>query len=266
MISFHIFFIAIIQGITEFLPISSSAHLIILPYLMKVSDQGVIIDISAHFGSLFAIIIYYKKDSLALSKGFVQFFVMKTKEKEFLFFLKILIATIPVVIIGLLFKLYRLDIIFRSVEIIGWTMIIFGILLFLTDKFCEEKNSLETWSWRNAFFVGIFQALALIPGVSRSGITITSLRLFGYNRYDSIKISLLMAIPTILLSGFFITPQILIDNNITIIEILIPFTLSFITALIVLKIMVKYVYIFRFTPYVIYRILLGVVLLYITYY
>ena len=266
MISFHIFFIAIIQGITEFLPISSSAHLIILPYLIKVSDQGVIIDISVHLGSLLALLIYFKKDSLILLKGLMQFFLLKFQKKEFFLFFKIIVATIPVSFIGIIFKIYHLDIIVRSIEIIGWTMIVFGVLLYYADKFGKEKKTLENLSFRDAIIMGLFQALALIPGVSRSGVTITGFRIFGYSRYDAIKISLLMSIPTIILSGFFIYPEVLNENKISFFQVLIPFVISFFTAIIALNLMVKYIYVFRFTPYVIYRIILGFILLYLFYF
>ena len=265
MISFHIFFIAIIQGITEFLPISSSAHLIILPYLIKVSDQGMIIDISVHLGSLLALLIYFKKDSLILLKGLGQFFLLKFQKKELILFLKIIVATIPVSFIGLIFKIYHLDIIVRSIEIIGWTMIVFGVLLYYSDKFGKEKKTLENLSFRDAIIMGLFQAVALIPGVSRSGVTITGFRIFGYSRYDSIKISLLMSIPTIILSGFFVYPEVINENKISFFQVLTPFVISFFTAIIALKLMVKYIYVFRFTPYVIYRIVLGFILLYLSY-
>jgi len=265
MFSFHIFFIAIIQGITEFLPVSSSAHLIILPYIMKVSDQGVLIDISVHLGSLLALIVFFKKESIILCKGLIQFFSLKLQKEEFFLLLRIIIATIPICIFGLIFKIYRLDIIVRSIELIGWTMIIFGILLFYADKLGKEKKSLKNLSYKESLFIGFFQAFALIPGVSRSGISITGFRIFGYNKYDAIRISLLMSIPTIILSAFFISPEILEEKKISIIEILIPFIISFITALLTLKIMVKYIYVFGFTPYVIYRIFLGFILLFMAY-
>ena len=265
MFSFHIFFIAIVQGITEFLPISSSAHLIMIPYIMKVSDQGVLIDISVHLGSLLALIIFFKKESVILFKGLIQFFSLKWQKEEFFLLLKIIIATIPICLFGLIFKIYRLDIIVRSIELIGWTMIIFGITLFYADKLGKEKKSLKNLSFRESLFIGFFQAFALIPGVSRSGISITGFRIFGYNKYDAIKISLMMSIPTILLSAFFISPEILEEKNIGIIEILIPFILSFITAFVTLKVMVRYVYVFGFSPYVIYRIFLGIILLSMAY-
>ena len=265
MFSFHIFFIAIVQGITEFLPISSSAHLIMIPYIMKVSDQGVIIDISVHLGSLLALIIFFKKESVILFKGLIQFFSLKWQKEEFFLLLKIIIATIPICLFGLIFKIYRLDIIVRSIELIGWMMIIFGIILFYADKLGKEKKSLKNLSFRESLFIGFFQAFALIPGVSRSGISITGFRIFGYNKYDAIKISLMMSIPTILLSAFFISPEILEEKNISIIEILIPFILSFITAFVTLKVMVRYVFVFGFSPYVIYRIFLGIILLSMAY-
>ena len=265
MFSFHIFFIAIVLGITEFFPFSSSAHLIMIPYIMKVSDQGVLIDISVHLGSLLALIIFFKKESVILFKGLIQFFSLKWQKEEFFLLLKIIIATIPICLFGLIFKIYRLDIIVRSIELIGWTMIIFGMLLFYADKLGKEKKSLKNLSFRESLFIGFFQAFALIPGVSRSGISITGFRIFGYNKYDAIKISLMMSIPTILLSAFFISPEILEEKNISIIEILIPFILSFITAFVTLKVMVRYVYVFGFSPYVIYRIFLGIILLSMAY-
>ncbi len=266
MISFHIFFIAIIQGITEFLPISSSAHLIILPYLMKVQDQGVLIDISVHLGSLLALIFFFKKESIILFKGLIQFFSLKLQKEEFVLLLKIIVATIPICVFGIIFKIYRLDIVVRSIELIGWTMIIFGILLFYADKFGKEKKSLKNLSFKESIFIGFFQVFALIPGVSRSGISITGFRIFGYNKYNAIKISLMMSIPTIILSAFFISPEILEEKKISILEILIPFILSFIAAFLALKLMVKYIYIFGFAPYVIYRIFLGLILLFLAYY
>jgi undecaprenyl-diphosphatase len=144
-------------------------------------------------------------------------------------------------------------------------MIIFGILLFFADKFGSEKKSLKNLNFKESLFIGLFQAFALIPGVSRSGISITGFRIFGYNKYDAIKISLMMSIPTILLSAFFISPEILEEEKIGIFEILIPFILSFITAFLTLKIMVRYIYVFGFTPYIIYRIFLGIILLFIAY-
>ena len=156
MFSFHIFFIAIIQGLTEFLPISSSAHLIILPYLMKVSDQGVLIDISVHLGSLLALIVFFKEETIILFKGLIQFFSLKLQKEEFFLLLKIIIATIPICLFGLIFKIYRLDIIVRSIELIGWTMIIFGILLFYADKYGREKKSLKNLSYKDSILIGFF--------------------------------------------------------------------------------------------------------------
>ncbi len=265
MISFHIFFIAIIQGITEFLPISSSAHLIILPYLMKVSDQGVLIDISVHLGSLLALMLFFKKETIILYIGLIQFFSFKLQKEEFVLLLKIIVITIPICFFGLIFKIYRLDIMVRSIELIGWTMIIFGILLFYADKFGKEEKTLKNLSFKETIIIGFFQVFALIPGVSRSGVSITGFRIFGYNKYDAIKISLLMSIPTILLSAFFISPEILEEKKINFLELFIPFILSFITAILALKVMVKYIYVFGFTPYVLYRISLGLILLYIAY-
>ena len=145
-------------------------------------------------------------------------------------------------------------------------MIVFGFLLFYADKFGKEKKSLEDLNFKDIAIIGLFQSFALFPGVSRSGITITGFRIFGYSKYDSIKISLLMSIPTIILSGFFISPEILEENNISVLAILVTFILSFFSAIIALNLMIRYIYKFGFKPYVIYRIVLGLILLYIAYF
>ena len=170
--------LSIVQGITEFLPISSSAHLILLSKYFNFSNSNLTLDLSLHLGSLLAITLYFKKDL----KNFIQNKIL---------FLKIIITSIPITLIGfVLVKFNYLDF-FRNYKVIGWSTLIFGLVLFISDQRKTNKNIETNFSYRNAIFIGLFQVLALIPGVSRSGITITGARFLNLNRIDSAKISFL---------------------------------------------------------------------------
>ena len=266
MISLHIFFVSILQGLTEFLPISSSAHLIILPMIMSVKDQGIVFDISVHLGSLFALLIFFKEDTVYLIKGFINLIVLDIRKKEAELLMKLIAATIPVLGLGLFFKIHDLDTLLRSIELIGWTMILFGVLLYFTDRFGEQNKKLGNWNYKDALLMGFFQMVALIPGVSRSGITISGSRLLGYNRYDSIRLSMLMSIPTILASGGLLAPGLFkASYDVSLLEVLTAFVLSFLASFFALVVLLKYIYKFRFTPYIIYRIALGFILLWFVY-
>ena len=180
----EIFLLSIVQGITEFLPISSSSHLIIFSNYANFENQSLSIDISLHIGSFFAVITYFHKD-------IVNFLLNKE------LFLKILIASIPVMILG--FILVQTSFIekLRNVEVIGWTTLIFGILLYISDRFKLKRNISTNFDFKSAIFVGFFQILSLIPGVSRSGISITAARFLKFKRFDAAKISFLLSIPTL---------------------------------------------------------------------
>ena len=173
MISLHIFLVSILQGLTEFLPISSSAHLIILPTIMAVKDQGIVIDISVHLGSLLALLVFFRKDSLNLVKGAYYIGKFNLRDRDAQLVLQLILATIPVLIVGLFFKINDITDLLRSIELIGWTMILFGVFLFFSDHFGSTKKRANHWSYRDCILMGTFQVLALIPGVSRSGITIS---------------------------------------------------------------------------------------------
>ena len=180
----QILLISIIQGITEFIPISSSAHVNLFSNLFGYQDIEMIVNVSAHFGSLIAVIFFFRKEVFELTKNKGLFF-------------KIVIASLPIGIIG--FFLIRSGMIsnLRSLEIIGWTTILFGLLLYISDKFQLEMNIKDNLGFKNAMLIGCFQVLALIPGVSRSGIIITGARFLKFNRLDSAKISFLLSIPAL---------------------------------------------------------------------
>ena len=266
MISLHIFLVSILQGLTEFLPISSSAHLIILPTIMAVKDQGILIDISVHLGSLLALLVFFRKDSLNLVKGAYFLGKFNLKDKKAQLVLQLILATIPVLIVGLFFKIHDFNSLLRSIELIGWTMIFFGVFLFFSDQFGKTKKRASSWNYKDSIIMGAFQVIALIPGVSRSGITISGARLLGYEKYDAIKLSMLMSIPTILASGALLIPGLINgSNSVSFLELFVSFMLSFFSAMLALSFLINFLSMLSFTPYIIYRIALGFFLLWQVY-
>ena len=251
--SIEILILSIIQGVSEFLPISSIAHLVLVSKYYVFNNQNLLIDICLHLGSLLAIIIYFRDDLF----NFI-------KNKKFL--IKILIGTIPIIPIGYIF--FQTGIInqLRNLEVIGWTSFAFGILLYISDK-TKIKKKIETdFSNRAAIFIGMFQVLALIPGVSRSGITITSGRLLGFNRFDSAKVSFLLSIPTLLAASILgiyniyreASPEL---NFLAIIAVIFSFIFSYLTIMIFLNFIKK----FSLKIFVVYRIIISILILSIVY-
>ena len=182
--SVEILILSAIQGISEFLPVSSAAHLVLISKYYAFVNQNLLIDICLHMGSLLAIIFYFRNDLF----NFI-------KNRNFL--IKILIGTIPIIPIG--YIIYKTGVIndLRTLKVIGWTSLIFGILLYISDKSKITKKIISGFSNQSALFIGIFQILSLIPGVSRAGITITAGRFLGFDRFDSAKISFFLSIPTL---------------------------------------------------------------------
>ena len=196
----EIFILSLIQGITEFLPISSSSHLILVSEFLNFENQSLSIDVSLHIGSFMAVVIYFYKD-------ISNFFYNKV------LFFKILISSIPVMIIG--FFLVKSGLIekIRNLETIAWTTIIFGILLYISDRFKLEKKIKNNFSYKSAIFIGFLQILSLVPGVSRSGIAITAARLLNFKRIDSAKISFLISIPILGAVSFFGLKNLIMEEN-----------------------------------------------------
>ena len=249
----EVFFLSLIQGITEFLPVSSSSHLILASEYMKFENQGLSIDVSLHIGSFIAVITYFHKEVL-------NFFENK------ILFLKILIASLPVMIVG--YFLVETNIIekIRNMKTIAWTTLIFGILLYISDKFKLKKNIENNLNLRSVFFIGVLQIFSLIPGVSRSGIAITAARILEYKRIDAAKISFLVSIPILAAVSIFgikniISEKDLIFSKLNLMAILLSFAFSIIT----IKFFLKFINKFNFNLFVFYRIILGLILLYLAY-
>ncbi len=251
--SVEILILGTIQGISEFLPVSSAAHLVLFSKYYEFNNQNLLIDISLHLGSLIAIIFYFRKDLF----NFVQ-------NKSFL--IKIVLGTIPIIPVG--YILYQTGLIYhlRSLEVIGWMSLIFGILLYISDKFKITKKIDTEFTNSSAIIIGLFQVLALIPGVSRSGITITSGRLLGFSRFDSAKISFFLSIPTLGAASFLGIYNIYKEgstelNFLAIIAVIFSFIFSYFTISIFLNFIKK----FSLNIFIIYRILLSLFILAVVY-
>ncbi len=249
----EVFFLSLIQGITEFLPVSSSSHLILASEYMKFENQGLSIDVSLHIGSFIAVITYFHKEVL-------NFFENK------ILFLKILIVSLPVMIVG--YFLVETNVIekIRNMKTIAWTTLIFGILLYISDKFKLKKNIENNLNLKSVFFIGVLQIFSLIPGVSRSGIAITAARILEYKRIDAAKISFLVSIPILAAVSIFgikniISEKDLIFSKLNLMAIFLSFSFSFIT----IKFFLKFINKFSLNLFVFYRVILGLILLYVAY-
>lgn len=266
MALFHILLVAVIQGLTEFLPVSSSGHLILLPNLSGLGDQGQTIDVAVHIGTLGAVILYFRQDVGRVLSGVPRLLRFQIDGPEPWLALCLIVATVPVVLAGLLMHMTGLDDLLRSIEVVGWTMIIFGVFLYWTDQKGPQRRVAEGWTLKHALVMGLWQAVALIPGTSRSGITISAGRLLGYARQDAARLSMLMSIPTILASGTLLGLDVAADADLDAArDAAIGAVFAFGAALLALTLMMRLLRSVSFTPYVIYRCILGVILLWIAY-
>ena len=249
----EVIILSVVQGITEFLPVSSSAHLILIAKYFKFNSGSLNLDVSLHLGSLLAILFYFKNELFHF-----------TKNKELL--LKIILSSLPVIIFG--FFLIKLNLIdyFRNFKVIGWSTLIFGIFLYYCDKIKVKKSLNKDFNYMTALYIGFFQILALIPGVSRSGIIISGGRFLNFNRVDSVKISFLLSIPTLSAASLFNIQQLIIQDNLNaslfnLIGVCISFLISYLT----IKFLILFIQKFSLTIFVIYRVILGFVILHYAY-
>tara|TARA_B100000963_G_C22461180_1_gene595717 strand:- start:155 stop:913 length:759 start_codon:yes stop_codon:yes gene_type:complete len=249
----EIFILSLIQGITEFLPVSSSSHLILTSKYLNFDNQSLSVDVSLHIGSFVAVLFYFRKE------------IIKFVDNKVIFF-KIIMSSIPVMIVG--FFLVETGIIekLRNIKIIALMTIIFAILLYISDKFKLSKNINEDFTYKSAIFIGCLQIFSLIPGVSRSGIAITAARLLNFKRVDAAKVSFLISIPILgAVSAFGVKNLILSEDlNFTYINLL-SIILSFFFSLITIKYFLSYINKFNLNVFVYYRIFLGLVLIILAY-
>ena len=249
----EIFFLSAIQGISEFLPISSSAHLILVSNFYEFKSSSLLIDISLHFGSLLAIISFFRKELFDIRNN--------------LKLLKLLtIGSIPLIVFGYILHTSELIYLLRNIKLIAFTTLFFGIILFFADQSKIEKNISSNLDVKSILFIGFFQILALIPGVSRAGITMTAARFLKFNRVDASKISFILSIPALAGASFLgfknVFHQSIEVNYILIVAIILSFTFSYIT----IKFFLNFINNFSLNAFVGYRIIIGLLLLYIIYF
>ena len=246
---FEIFLLSIVQGISEFLPISSAAHLILVSNIYEFKNQSLLIDISLHLGSLLAIVFYFKKDIFDFKRNIN-------------LFNKIAVGTIPLILIG--YFLYYTGIIhqLRNIKVIAWATLFFGILIYIADKNKFLKTIDSHFNIKSVLIIGFFQVLALIPGVSRSGITITAGLMLGLKGTEAARFSFLLAIPTIgviAIAELFSLSGIVFLKNLP--QIALVVLISFLTAYATIGIFLRLINKIGFTPFVIYRLLLGLLII-----
>ena len=264
---FYISLLAIIQGITEFLPVSSSGHLVVVSQIFAQSDHTLDLDISVHFGTLLAVILYYRKDVSALFSGFLDMFKLELDTVNAKLFRLLITATIPVILVGYILKASGVSNTLRSMELVGLTMIVFGFILLYADKYGQKHRDQSSWTHNDAIIMGLWQCLALVPGTSRSGATITSGLILGFSRESSTNLSMLMSIPTILASSTLLIID-LANKNISETDLNLFFLatlLSFLSALAALSLLIRFIRNKNFTPFVIYRVIVGLLILLIAY-
>ncbi|MDG4646994.1 undecaprenyl-diphosphate phosphatase [Roseibacterium sp. SDUM158017] len=262
----HLFLIALIQGITEFLPISSSGHLILLPNLSGLQDQGQAIDVAVHVGTLGAVVVYFWRDVKLGLAGVPRLLTGRIDTPGARLAFLLAVATVPVIVAGVILQVTGLAQAMRSVTVIGWTMLIFGLVLYWADQRGAQSRRDADWTLRDAISMGLWQAVALIPGTSRSGITITAGRILGYDRESSARLAMLMSIPTILASGVVLGAEVAVTADAQAArDGAIAAALAFVAALAALTLMMRLLKSVSFTPYVIYRVVLGVILLWLGY-
>lgn len=265
MIYFPVIFLAIVQGLTEFLPISSSGHLVLTHHFMNdgsdiTSLNQKIMDIAVHVGTLMAVMLYFWRDVFAMVCGvFDNLRCKKTNESQLVN--RVILSSIPIMIVG--YVIFKMDVtMFDSVHVIAWTTLVFGVLLYISDKFPQRSIKMPTKTQAIAY--GIFQCLALVPGVSRSGITMTAGRFMGHDRTNAARYSMLMGMVAICGAGLLISGSLIGSVSLTSdfwMILAVGAATSCIAAYITIVVMMRWIKSASFTPFVVYRICLGLILL-----
>ncbi|MEQ1889198.1 MAG: undecaprenyl-diphosphate phosphatase [Alphaproteobacteria bacterium] len=262
----HLVVLAIVQGITEFFPISSSAHLILTPKLMGWVDQGPLIDLAVHIGTLLAVILYFRAEMWRMTLGGAALLRGRYTPDAKLFLL-VSLASIPAFAAGALIYALGGGEVMRNVELIGWTTLIFGALLYLSDQYGRHLYRLEHVNYMHALLIGLAQAMALVPGVSRSGSTMTAARFLGMERAEAARFSFLMSIPVTLAAGGLGALEIYKTGQVELqINAAISGAVAFFTALFAISVLIRWLQTSSFTPFVVYRMILGAGLLMWTYF
>jgi undecaprenyl-diphosphatase len=260
----HLVVLALVQGITEFLPISSSGHLILVPVLTGWPDQGLVLDVAVHVGTLGAVLLYFRRDLWQMLAG-VALLIAGRRNPGARLALLLVAATVPVVVAGAGLKYVGSEGL-RNVTVIGWTTLGFGIVLFAADRWCLTLRRIEHMPMASALAIGLAQVLALVPGTSRSGITMTAARALGYERQAAARFSMLLSIPVIIAAGTLEGLELYAAGDAVLTaSVAIAVALAFVSALAAIAFLMKWLRRASFTPFVIYRVGLGSYLLWLAY-
>ena len=263
MTTLQVIILAIVQGLTEFLPISSSGHLVLVPAFFAWADQGLAFDVAVHFGSLLAVLAFFRKDILGLIRGGFQVLGGKVETVESRLALGIVLGTIPAAIAGLLLVDW-IEENLRSPSVIVFTLSGYAILMILADKLGKRERNISHVTLQDAFLIGCAQALALIPGTSRSGITITAGRFLGFERQDAARFSFLLAVPVILLATLFsLLGLIMSDDVVAWGQLAIGVAVSAVVAYLSIEFFMRFVSKIGLLPFAIYRLILAGVIVYV---
>lgn len=259
----QIVILAIVQGLTEFLPVSSSGHLVLVPYLFEWADQGLAFDVAVHFGSLAAVCIYFRSDIASLIAGGMQLLGGKVRTPESRLALAIAIGTVPAALIGLLFASW-IEANLRDPGVIVMTLSGFGILMAVADRIGRRERSISGVGLRDAVIIGLAQALSLVPGTSRSGVTITAARFLGFGRQDAARFSFLLSAPVILLATVYkLTGLILGDAAVAWGQLGLGALIACVVAYFSIEFFMRFVTRIGLAPFAIYRLVLAAVILYV---
>ena len=256
----QIIVLAVVQGITEFLPISSSGHLILVPVLMGWKDQGLLVDVMAHLGSLAAIVTYFWRDVVRLAGGAFDLLRGRVSDAGRLV-LYIAAATVPAVVLGVILKTTGFIDAVRGPHIVAWNAIVFALLMLVADRLGAQRRTIADMTLWSALAVGAAQALALVPGTSRSGITITTARALGFTRPESARFSFLVGMPAIAGAGLLVLGEAMEAGEPISADALLVGGLTFLTSLAAIAFLMAILRRYSLLPFVIYRIVLGLVLL-----
>lgn len=263
MTTLQIVILAIVQGLTEFLPISSSGHLVLMPYLFGWVDQGLAFDVAVHAGSLAAVCIFFRKDIAALLSGGVQVLGGRVETPESRMALAITLGTIPAAVAGLLFASW-IEANLRDPAIIVYTLAGYGILMALADRFGRRERSMAAVGLKDALIIGCAQALALVPGTSRSGVTITAARILGFERQDAARFSFLLSAPVILLAAGYKFVELLMSGEaVAWAQLGLGAAVACVVAYISIEFFMRVVTRIGLTPFAVYRLILAVIILYV---
>ena len=263
MTTLQIVVLAIVQGLTEFLPISSSGHLVLVPYLVAWTDQGLAFDVAVHFGSLIAVCVFFREDIMGLLRGSLRILGGDVSSPQSYMALAIALGTIPAAAAGLLFASW-IEANLRDPSIIVYTLAGYGILMALADRFARRDKGIAEVRIRDAVIIGVAQALALVPGTSRSGVTITAGRLLGFERQDAARFSFLLSAPVILLATLYKGGELLLgDMPVAWGELALGAAVSAIVAYISIEFFMRFVSRIGLAPFAIYRLALAGLILYV---